>query len=126
MSGDEPRFGYGRGRRPLWSERDRDAERVRDALRGAGLAEFGEDQDGFVVESGETGQPFAVAFTGPEVDAEEEFRTYTAGLRSAGMRAEQDPDDSQALQVLSESERLADGEGDAVKGPHSPVFAGRS
>ncbi|MEV4752812.1 hypothetical protein AB0K21_41240 [Streptosporangium sp. NPDC049248] len=65
MSGDEPKFGYGREHRPLWSERDRDAEQVRDVLRRAGLSEFGEDRDGFVVKGGEIGQPFAVAFTGP-------------------------------------------------------------
>ncbi|MFI6798180.1 hypothetical protein [Streptosporangium canum] len=71
MSDDGPRFGYGRGRRPLWSERDRDAERVRDALRRAGLAEFGDDWDGFVVEGGREDQPFAVAFTGSDTGVEE-------------------------------------------------------
>ncbi|MBB4936822.1 hypothetical protein FHR32_001127 [Streptosporangium album] len=29
-------FGYGEGRRPLWTMRDRDAEAVRKALRKAG------------------------------------------------------------------------------------------
>jgi hypothetical protein len=39
ISDERPEFGYGQGRRPLWNERDRDAERVRDILRGAGLTE---------------------------------------------------------------------------------------
>ncbi|MEV6982152.1 hypothetical protein AB0M95_12945 [Sphaerisporangium sp. NPDC051017] len=65
MSDDEPKFGYGLGQRPLWSERDRDAERVRDALRGAGLVELSDGRNGFVVEGGGMGQPFLVAFAGP-------------------------------------------------------------
>jgi hypothetical protein len=52
MSDEGPEFGYGQGRRPLWNERDRDAERVRDILRGAGLAEFSDTRPGFVVEGG--------------------------------------------------------------------------
>jgi hypothetical protein len=45
MSDERPAFGYGQGQRPLWSERDRDAERVRDILRGAGLVEFNDTPD---------------------------------------------------------------------------------
>ncbi|MFI7422586.1 hypothetical protein [Nonomuraea sp. NPDC049684] len=50
MGDDEPRFGYGQGQRPLWSERDRDAERTRAALRAAGLMEFSDSRAGFVGE----------------------------------------------------------------------------
>ncbi|WP_433257983.1 hypothetical protein ACQPYK_22065 [Streptosporangium sp. CA-135522] len=57
MGDDEPRFGYGQGRRPLWSERDRDAEQIRDALRAAGPMEFSDSRAGFVVEGGGTGAP---------------------------------------------------------------------
>jgi hypothetical protein len=33
---DRPEFGYGKGGRPLWSLRDRDAEQIRAVLRRAG------------------------------------------------------------------------------------------
>ncbi|WP_433381402.1 hypothetical protein [Streptosporangium sp. CA-115845] len=99
MSDDEPKFGYGLGRRPLWSERDRDAERVRDTLRGTGLMEFSDGRNDFVVEGGGTGQPFLVAFTGLTNGAREQVGTYAVALRSAGMRVEPDSDDDQNLQV---------------------------
>lgn len=99
MSDDEPKFGYGLGRRPLWSEHDRDAERVRDALRGAELVEFSDGRNGFVVEGGGTGQPFLVAFTGLANGAREQVGACAVALRSAGMRVEPDSGDDQSLLV---------------------------
>ncbi|MGN9789165.1 hypothetical protein ACTMTF_47785 [Nonomuraea sp. ZG12] len=97
MGDDEPRFGYGQGRRPLWSERDRDAERVRDALRAAGLMEFSDSRAGFVVEGGGAGRPFLVAFAGSASGAGEQVAAYAAALRAVGMRVEPDSDDEQTL-----------------------------
>ena len=62
----EPRFGYGLNDRPLWSQRDREAEEVRKVLREAGCIEWSDlppDHDGFAVEGGGDGEPFAVACT---------------------------------------------------------------
>ncbi|MEV4365369.1 hypothetical protein [Nonomuraea sp. NPDC049625] len=64
MGDDEPRFGYGQGRRPPWSERDHDAEQSRDALRAAGLMECSDSRAG------------------------EQIAAHAAALRAAGMRAE--------------------------------------
>ena len=47
---EEPKFGHGRGDRPLWIERDRDAEAIRVVLRRARCDEFGNRHGGFVVE----------------------------------------------------------------------------
>ncbi|MEU8319642.1 hypothetical protein AB0C33_14820 [Nonomuraea sp. NPDC048881] len=99
MGDDEPRFGYGQGQRPLWSERDRDAEQTRDALRAAGLMEFSDSRAGFVVEGWGTRRPFLVAFAGPGGGTGEQVAAYAAALRAVGMRAEPDSEDEQALQV---------------------------
>ncbi|MER6951000.1 hypothetical protein ABT294_44000 [Nonomuraea sp. NPDC000554] len=69
-------LGYGQGRRPLWSERNRDAERVRDILRGAGLVEFGDTRPGFVIGGGRVSTSFLVAYTGPGRDAAMEVAAY--------------------------------------------------
>ena len=94
---DEPRFGYGKGRRPLWSPRDRDAEVIRRVLRRAGFRDVDERHpDGFAVEganASENGpEPFAVAYCGdndPTVLAR-----YRAVLQQAGWQV--DADDSNA------------------------------
>lgn len=99
MGDDEPRFGYGQGRRPLWSERDRDAERIRDALRAAGLMEFSDGRAGFVVEGVGAERPFLVAFARPASGAGDQVVAYAAALRAAGMRGEPDSDDEQTLLV---------------------------
>jgi len=50
--GGRPEFGYGRGARPLFTVRDRDAEEIRKILRKAGRREFGGADGGFAVEGG--------------------------------------------------------------------------
>ncbi|WP_214104041.1 hypothetical protein [Acrocarpospora catenulata] len=99
MSDDKPEFGYGQGLRPLWSARDRDAERIREALRGAGLVEFSDSRAGFVVEGGGDGRAFLVVFAGPGSVAGQRVASYAGALAAAGMRAEPDADDDQAPRV---------------------------
>ncbi|SNS80877.1 hypothetical protein SAMN06265355_13136 [Actinomadura mexicana] len=99
-----PRYGYGRGRRPLWDERNRDAERIRRALRRAGLKEFGEDGGGFVVENGEDGGPFSVAAAlDPGLDGVN-VRTvmddYTRALTAQGWRVGPDTGPDPQEQIL--------------------------
>ncbi|TMR96835.1 hypothetical protein [Nonomuraea basaltis] len=98
MSEDEPEFGYDRGRRPLWGERDRDGERIRDTLCGAGLAEFSDGRPGFVEGGGE-----ANAVPGGLCRARGEGRRaggrLPEALSEAGTRGEPDPDDDQTLRV---------------------------
>lgn len=64
----QPRFGYGRFGRPLWTARDRDAEAIREILRRAGRREFAlalatglvgpaQRHGGFVVEDARTTGP---------------------------------------------------------------------
>jgi hypothetical protein len=98
MSDDEPEFGYGKGDRPLWTVRDRDAERIRDVLRRAGRKEFGVG-GGFAVESGGGANPFLVACAGDPKQAAAELPQYEAALRKAGFRVEPEPEDDQTLQV---------------------------
>ncbi|PWR15087.1 hypothetical protein DKT69_12850 [Micromonospora sicca] len=66
---ERPRYGYGASVRPLWSVRDRDAERIRTAPRRVGLRDFGERHpDRFAVEGAnvslEGPEPFAVSYCG--------------------------------------------------------------
>lgn len=93
---DEPRYGYGRGERPLWSRRDRDAEAIRRVLRRAGFRDFDERHlNGFAVEgasSSEDGmEPFAVAYCG-DTDAPAVLTRYQRALERAGLTADPDPD----------------------------------
>ncbi len=99
MSDDEPEFGYGRGGRPLWTVRDRDAEGVREVLRKAGRREFGDDHGGFAVEGGHGGDPFMVACADDARVSAAELPRYEAALRAAGYRVEPEPDDDQVLQA---------------------------
>ncbi|MFI1312431.1 hypothetical protein ACH4TS_20155 [Streptomyces albidoflavus] len=97
---EQPQFGYGRGERPLSSARDRDAEVIREVLRGARRPEFSDSEDGFVVESGDEGAPFLVACTIDEwTDAEPELQRYRVALADARLRVEPDPEDRKTLQV---------------------------
>ncbi|WP_043478162.1 hypothetical protein [Kitasatospora sp. MBT66] len=97
---DNPAYGYGPGRRPLWTERDRDAEEIRKVLRKGGRKEFGSRDGGFAVEgtSAGDGEPFLVACTGGR-DQAAELATYTELLTAAGWRVEADPDDRLSIQV---------------------------
>ncbi|MFF4624164.1 hypothetical protein [Nonomuraea jabiensis] len=102
MGEDKPEFGFGAAGRPLWSVRDRDAEAIRSVLRTAGRREFGERQDGFVVEGGNDGAPFVIACTGNAEAAgvaAAELARYEAALLTAGYRVELDPADDQVLQA---------------------------
>ncbi|MGC5288931.1 hypothetical protein [Micromonospora sp. DT231] len=89
---DEPRYGYGKGERPLWSSRDRDAEAVRRVLRGAGFRDVGERHlDGFAVEgaSGDGPEPFYVSYCGyPKKPGT--IGRYVQALRRAGFEVEPD------------------------------------
>ncbi|MGP4102900.1 hypothetical protein [Nonomuraea sp. KM90] len=61
--------------------------------------EFSDSRAGFVVEGGGAERPFLVAFAGRGSGAGKLVAAYAAALRAAGMRAEPDSDDEQALQV---------------------------
>jgi hypothetical protein len=85
---------YGRGGRPLWTERDRDAENIRKVLRRDGRREwgkrFGRHRGGFVVEG--DGKPFYVACAADDVldklDTAAEVAACTCALTRAGYRVE--------------------------------------
>lgn len=99
MGEDKPEFGFGAVGRPLWTVREHDAEVIRAALRTAGRREFGERQDGFVVEGGHDGAPFVIAYTGDAEASAAELARYEAALLTAGYRVELDPVDDQVLQA---------------------------
>ncbi|TMR89909.1 hypothetical protein EJK15_58200 [Nonomuraea basaltis] len=77
-----------------------DAEVIRTTLRKTGRREFSERHDGFVVDGGENGAPFLIAYTDDdaEVSAQELTRSQV-DLGQAGYRVEPDPDDDQVLLV---------------------------
>lgn len=101
-TGEDPAFGYGAGKRPLWTVRDKTAEEIRIALRDAGCWEFSERAGGFVVEGGQSGTPFLVACATDDASvATSEMTAYIEALTSAGFRVEPDPDLAQVLQVRS-------------------------
>ncbi|MEU4165136.1 MULTISPECIES: hypothetical protein [Micromonosporaceae] len=100
---EHPRYGYGRGGRPLWSSRDRDAEKLRKVLRQAGLRDFDERHlDGFAVEGANASQdgpePFIVTYC-DTVGVPETTARYRAILERAGYQVEPDPLDERALLV---------------------------
>lgn len=69
----KPAYGYGAGGRPLHSVNDRAAEQLRELLRRAGCAEFGEVDGGFVVEHPGVG-PMLLVHTGQSrAAAEQEY-----------------------------------------------------
>lgn len=99
---DEPRYGYGKGERPLWSPRDRDAEGIRRVLRRAGFRDFGERHlDGFAVEGANTSpdgpEEFSVAYCGPTNP--DTVHRYRELLERAGYQVDPDPQDSHILLV---------------------------
>jgi 2-polyprenyl-6-methoxyphenol hydroxylase-like FAD-dependent oxidoreductase len=89
--GQQPAYGHGGHGRPLWTENDERAERVRAALRAAGFAEFTDEQAGFAVEGGD---PVLVA--GLDGRAGE----YVATISAAGFRVSPDPDDPLLLRAV--------------------------
>ena len=105
----EPRFGYGVGDRPLWSQRDWAAEEIRNVLRDARCVEWSgvpPYHDGFVVEGGGDGEPFAVACTLDELpDARTELQRYTEALKLHGYHVHLDPDDAKSLEVWPPTDR---------------------
>lgn len=100
---ERPEFGYGKGGRPLWTVRDRDAERIREVLRRGGHREFSERSDGFVVEGANASldgtEPFSVTCTDESLLAASELDRCSALLRGAGFHVVADPDDDQVLEV---------------------------
>lgn len=86
-----PAFGTGGHGRPLWTEQDQAAERVRAALREAGFAEFTDAQPGFAVEGGE---PILVAGLDGRVGE------YRAAIEQAGFAVTPDPSDPLLLRVV--------------------------
>ncbi|WP_331733150.1 hypothetical protein OG948_60290 (plasmid) [Embleya sp. NBC_00888] len=97
--GEAPEFGFGRRGRPLWTERDRDAEDVRRVLRRARCREFSDRRGGFVVEGGADGGPFALACASESLPGRGEVARYAAALRAAGYHVEPDADDDASLSV---------------------------
>ena len=95
---EDPAHGYGRGKRPLWTVRDRDAEAIRDVLREAKRAEFSDAGGGFVV-GGQDGASFLVACADEDLAAACEVAAYTEALTAAGFRVEPEPRDDQTLRV---------------------------
>ncbi|SCL43850.1 hypothetical protein GA0070606_0041 [Micromonospora citrea] len=99
---DDPEFGYGKGQRPLWSPRDRDAEAIRRTLRRGGFVDFDERHlDGFAVEGANTSQdgtePFVVSYCGTRFP--ETVQRYQQVLEQAGYQVSVNPQDAQILLV---------------------------
>ncbi|MBQ1047776.1 hypothetical protein KBX50_04640 [Micromonospora sp. C51] len=99
---NEPRYGYGRGERPLWSPRDRAAEDIRRVLRRAGFRDFSEQHlDGFAVEGANTSQDgpeeFSVAYCG--TSNSDPLHRYRELLERAGYQVDPDPQDAHLLLV---------------------------
>lgn len=114
----DPAYGYGAGKRPLWNARDKDAERIRIALRGAGSPEFGEGRDGFVVEGGQGKEPFYVACTiDDDSRSVAELRSYRKALAAAGFRVAPDVDIDHVLQVWDASTLAKKGSGQRADDP---------
>ncbi|WP_063754990.1 FAD-dependent oxidoreductase [Streptomyces sp. NRRL B-3229] len=91
--GTEPEFGHGAYGRPLWTLEDRDAERIRAALREAGLPEFTDQQPGFAVEGG---APILVA----RLDGGDR-EDYAEVITAAGFTVTADPDDPTTLRAVA-------------------------
>lgn len=91
MQDDGPTYGVGAGGRPLWSERDRDSERIHALLRRAGCA-------GFIVSAGDAGL-FLVTCTDPYPVATGRIVACVQALTRAGMAVAPLVGDSRTLQV---------------------------
>jgi hypothetical protein len=108
---ERPRYGYGRGGRPLGSSRDRDAEALRRVLRRAGLRDVDERHlDGFAVEGANASldgpEPFSVAYCGT-ADVPQTVARYRTALEQAGYRVDADPLDEHVLLVPRQPARAA-------------------
>ncbi|WP_432841633.1 NAD(P)/FAD-dependent oxidoreductase [Dactylosporangium sp. CA-092794] len=86
----EPAFGHGAFGRPLWTEHDRHAERIRHALRTAGLPELTDEQAGFAVEGG---APILAA------SLDNRAADYVEPITAAGYGVTADPQDPLLLLV---------------------------
>ncbi|MEV5210880.1 hypothetical protein AB0K35_25730 [Micromonospora sp. NPDC053740] len=111
MDEKQPRYGYGRGLRPLWSPRDRDAEAIRRVLRRAGLRDVGERHlNGFAVEGANSStdgpEPFAVAYCGTADQPEMTVRSRRV-LERTGYQVEADDANANALLVQRQPAREA-------------------
>ncbi|MFG1694356.1 hypothetical protein [Nonomuraea sp. NPDC049309] len=91
MQDDGPAYGLGAGGRPLWSERDRDAERIRALLRRAGCG-------GFIVSSDEAGV-FLVRCVDPYPVAVGRIGVAARVLTRAGMTVAPRGGDTRTLRV---------------------------
>lgn len=111
VDNEQPRYGYGRGGRPLGSLRDRDAEAIRRVLRRAGLRDFDERHlNGFAVEGANASmdgpEPFSVAYCGT-ADVPETMARYRSVLERAGYQVDVDPLDEHVLLVPRRSPQAA-------------------
>lgn len=89
---ESPAFGYGRWQQPLHTQRDRDAETIRKALRKAGCPEFRHPGDGFYVDGGHDDGPFLVGCASRtrhrRLSPAAQLAAYTMVLTAAGMLVE--------------------------------------
>ena len=100
MQDDGPTYGLGAGGRPLWTVRDRDAERIRALLRRSWHTGSDGARDGFAVTGGDDGV-FLVTFT-----AESEARACVSALTSAGLSVDEPrPGDHRTLRVRLTEDR---------------------
>jgi hypothetical protein len=100
MQDHGPTYGLGAGGRPLWTVRDRDAERIRALLRRSWHTGSDGARDGFAVTGGDDGV-FLVTFT-----AESEARACASALTSAGLSVDEPrPGDHRTLRVRLTEDR---------------------
>lgn len=96
---ERPAFGYGRGGRPLWSARDRDAEQIRRVLRRAGLRDVSKRHAGFAVEGGEGSYPFLVGCTSDGPRGKRDAALARSALTASGYLVSPDVQDEQILEI---------------------------
>jgi hypothetical protein len=94
---DGPTYGLGAGGRPLWTESDRDAERIRALLRRARRADVDGPED-FIV-TGVRDGVFLVTCTDPGPAAAAKVAACGAALSRAGMSVQRPPGDDHTLRI---------------------------
>ncbi|WP_345574635.1 hypothetical protein [Nonomuraea rosea] len=97
MQDDGPTYGVGAGGRPLWTESDRDAERIRALLRRARHTDM-DGPEGFIVMDARDGV-FLVTCTDPGPAAAAEVAAYRTVLSRAGMSVQRQPGDDHTLRI---------------------------